>query len=172
MSEKILVLGATGNVGKPLVEQLVKQGEKVKAASRGAVSVPAESVRFDFGDPTTFGPAFEGVNRAFFLVPTGTLDAVGLITPVLQAAADRKVKVVLQTAIGVDANDDIPYRRVELFLQRRELPSSFCGRTGSPTISIPSRSKPSSTAPSPHRRQMEKPVSSTAATSPPAPRQP
>ena len=31
---KILVIGATGNVGRPLVRQLLARGEAVKAASR------------------------------------------------------------------------------------------------------------------------------------------
>ena len=33
---KILVVGATGHVGAPLVAELVARGEKVKAASRNA----------------------------------------------------------------------------------------------------------------------------------------
>ena len=32
MTNKILVLGATGNIGKPLTAAMVAQGEKVKAA--------------------------------------------------------------------------------------------------------------------------------------------
>ncbi|WP_220461643.1 NmrA family NAD(P)-binding protein [Rugamonas apoptosis] len=31
MSKKILVLGATGNVGRPLVQALLRKGEQVKA---------------------------------------------------------------------------------------------------------------------------------------------
>lgn len=123
MSGKILVLGATGTVGGPLVSQLVAAGEAVKAASRKATSIQgAEAVRFDFGDPATHAAAFEGVDRAFVLVPTGYLNALEILTPILQTAADRKVKVVLQTAIGVDADDSIPYRQAELLLERSGTP--------------------------------------------------
>ena len=123
MAGKIVVLGSTGNVGAPLVAQLVAAHEKVKAASRRARPVDgAEAVPFDYADQSSYHAAFEGVDRAYVLLPGGYTNAVGLLQPVIQAAADRKVKVVLQTAIGVDADDAIPYRQVELFLLRTGTP--------------------------------------------------
>ncbi|MBD0315345.1 MAG: SDR family oxidoreductase [Nitrospiraceae bacterium] len=116
---KVLVLGATGHVGSPLVSELVAAREQVKAASRRATPVAgAEAVRFDYADTSTFAAALEGVDRVFVLLPGGYTNPVAHLQPVIQAAADRKVKVVLQTAIGVDADDTIPYRQVELFLMR------------------------------------------------------
>ena len=123
MAGKILVLGSTGNVGAPLVAQLLAAQEKVKAASRRATPVVgAEAVRFDYADQSSYKAAFEGVDRAYVLLPGGYTNAVGLLQPFIQAASDRKVKVVLQTAIGVDADDAIPYRQVELFLMRTGTP--------------------------------------------------
>jgi uncharacterized protein YbjT (DUF2867 family) len=123
MSGKILVLGATGTVGGPLVSQLVAAGEPVKAASRKATPIQgAEAVHFDYGDPATFPAAFEGVDRAFVLVPSGYLNVLELLTPILQTAAERNVKVVLQTVLGVDADDNIPYRQAELLLERSGTP--------------------------------------------------
>lgn len=123
MSGKVLVLGATGNVGRPLVDRLQALGLSVKAASRSGKPVAgAEGVAFDYRDPATFGPAFEGVASAYVMLPTGYMDPVGLLVPVIEAAAARKVKVVLQTALGVDADDAIPYRQVELALERSGTP--------------------------------------------------
>ncbi|QTL03184.1 SDR family oxidoreductase [Aquabacter sp. L1I39] len=123
MSGKVLVLGATGNVGRPLVERLHALGQAVKAASRSGQPVAgAEGAAFDYRDPATFGPAFEGVASAYVMLPTGYMDPVGLLVPVIEAAAARKVKVVLQTALGVDADDAIPYRQVELALERSGTP--------------------------------------------------
>ena len=123
MSAKILVIGATGNVGSHLVETLVARGENVRAASRQAQAIAgAEAVHFDLKDPATIAPAFEGVDRAYLLSPTGELDPVKLLRPVIEAAARRKVKVVLQTALGVDADDHIPLRQVELLLQGSGVP--------------------------------------------------
>ena len=119
MPGKILVLGATGHVGAPLVTELVAAKELVKAASRHKTLVAgAEVVSFDYADQKSYQTAFDGVDRAFVLLPGGYTNAVECLQPVIQAAADRKIKVVLQTAIGVDADEKIPYRQAELFLIR------------------------------------------------------
>ena len=91
MAGKILVLGATGTVGTPLVEQLLAAGEAVKAATRSATPVAtAAAIRFDLADADTHGPAFEGVDRAFILLPTGHLDIEGSLGAVIAAAAARR----------------------------------------------------------------------------------
>ena len=60
----ILVIGSTGNVGRPLVEELARMGERVRAARRNPsilkTMAAVESVRFDYADPGTFGPAIGG----------------------------------------------------------------------------------------------------------------
>ncbi len=118
MAGKILVLGATGNVGRPLVKALMARGEAVKAASRGGNSIEgAEGVVFDVGDPMTFPNAFEGVDRAFVMLPGGYTEAKALLLPIIEAAATRGVKVVLQSVLGVDADDSIPYRQAEIALE-------------------------------------------------------
>ena len=123
MNDKILVLGATGNVGTPLTQILVAKGEKVKAASRSGNPVEgAEGVVFDFLNPETFAPAFEDVNRVYVLLPAGYVQAKQILTPIIEFAAARKIKVVLQTALGVDADDAIPFRQVELALQNSGTP--------------------------------------------------
>lgn len=126
MSEgKILVLAATGNVGAPLVAELLRRGEKVKAASRHATPqlvAGAEVVQLDLADPHKLASAVEGVDRIFALSPTGYLDPAGLLGPVVEAAAARNIKIVLQTALGVDASDAIPLRQLELKLERSGAP--------------------------------------------------
>lgn len=54
--------------------------------------------------------------------PTGYLDPVGLLGPVVEEAAARNIKIVLQTALGVDASDAIPLRQLELKLERSGAP--------------------------------------------------
>ncbi|MFG1210856.1 SDR family oxidoreductase [Xanthobacter flavus] len=123
MSGQILVFAANGNVGQPLVQALLAKGEQVKAASRAGKAVGgAQGVAIDMDDPSTFATAFAGVDRLFLLAPTGSLDITGRLLPVIEAAAAHKVKVVLMTALGVDADDAIPYRQVELALERSGTP--------------------------------------------------
>lgn len=123
MAGKVLVLGATGNVGRPLVTALLAKGEAVRAASRSGKPVEgAEGVVFDYADPATIGPAFEGVDRAFIMAPAGTVDPKGSLLPVVEAAIARKVKVVFLSVFGADMDDAIPYRQVELALERSGIP--------------------------------------------------
>jgi uncharacterized protein YbjT (DUF2867 family) len=123
MSHKILVLGATGNVGQPLVQALLRKGEQVKAASRtGKPVAGAEAVVFDYARPETFPAAFAGVDRAYVMLPAGYVNQKELLLPVIRAAAERGVKVVFQSAFGVDADDSIPYRQVEIALEKSGTP--------------------------------------------------
>ncbi|MFJ3225309.1 SDR family oxidoreductase [Streptomyces sp. NPDC086783] len=83
----IVVTGATGNVGRPLVRALAAAGEQVTAVSRGAAQVPAgvRHVRADLTDPAGLKTALEGADALFLLVsgewfaaggdPGGILDA-------------------------------------------------------------------------------------------------
>jgi len=119
---KILVLGATGHVGRPLVKDLIAHGEKVKAASRSGKPVDgAEGVVFDVLKPD-FDTLFDGVDRLFLLLPTGYVDARGLLLPIVAAAAARKVKIVFMSVFGVDADDSIPYRQVEIAVEKSGVP--------------------------------------------------
>ena len=71
---------------------------------------------FDLAKPETYAAALAGVDRVYLLAPGGTVDVVSLAQPLIEAAAKQKAKVVLQTAIGVDSSDEIPFRKLELAL--------------------------------------------------------
>lgn len=115
MTGKILVLGSTGTIGTPLVKALLAKGENVKAASRsGTAADGAEAVRFDYADPASFAEAFDGVDRLFLMLAGGYVDAIGALTPVVEEAIRRRVKIVFLSVLGVDADDSIPYRQIEL----------------------------------------------------------
>lgn len=115
MTGKILVIGSTGTIGTPLVKALLAKGESVKAASRtGKAAEGAQGVRFDYTDASTYTDAFDGVDRLFLILAGGRLDAIDALTPVVEEAARRNVKIVFLSVFGVDADDSIPYRQVEL----------------------------------------------------------
>ncbi|MFI6320175.1 NAD(P)H-binding protein [Nonomuraea sp. NPDC050556] len=72
----ILVTGATGTVGRIVVDRLLEAGQRVRALTRNpakaGLPASAEVVRGDFADPASFATAFDGVKRTFFL--SGMLD--------------------------------------------------------------------------------------------------
>ncbi|WP_030608810.1 SDR family oxidoreductase [Streptomyces sclerotialus] len=67
----ILVAGATGNVGRPLVEQLLASGHRVRALTRdpGRANLPAgtEVVAGNLTDAASLAPAFEEVTAAHLI---------------------------------------------------------------------------------------------------------
>jgi uncharacterized protein YbjT (DUF2867 family) len=101
----IVVTGATGNVGRPLVEALVAAGEQVTAVSRGVAEagVPdgVRVRRADLTDPESLRPVVDGAD-ALFLMDTGVsahlLDAQGLLAV---AKAGGVGRVVLLSSQGV-----------------------------------------------------------------------
>ncbi len=112
MKQRILVLGSTGNVGKPLVQALTDAGETVVAASRNSAVA-----RLDYSDPSTFAPVLEGVDRVFIVSPPGHYAADQLLAPFLEEAFKQPRKFVLLSADGVQFNDEAALRKVELKLE-------------------------------------------------------
>lgn len=123
MADSILVLGATGTIGQLVVSELVAKGETVKAAALDGQTHPdAEVLRFDFRDPSSIAPLFEGVDRVFVLMPSAPLDVIAALMPVMRHVVDRKIKAVLLSTIAADVSEDNPYRRLELVLENSGLP--------------------------------------------------
>ena len=89
----IVVTGATGNVGQPLVQALTSAGEEVRAVSRRGPFTG------DLSDASSLRPAFEGASAVFLLLPGGFH---GPLSPILSSARKSGVsRVVLLSSQGV-----------------------------------------------------------------------
>ncbi len=67
----IVVTGATGNVGRPLVRALAEAGERVTAVSRGVPGDMPEQVRHrraDLSDAESLRPVLDGADALYLLV--------------------------------------------------------------------------------------------------------
>jgi uncharacterized protein YbjT (DUF2867 family) len=95
----IVVTGATGNVGQPLVRLLASTGEKVTAVSRRIVDESPGVVarQGDLSEPETLRPAFEGASAVFLMVPG---DFRGALEPVLAQAGDARVVLLSSQGVG------------------------------------------------------------------------
>lgn len=72
MTGAIFVTGATGNVGREVVEALRKRGAMMRVAVRTSntdTGAGCEQAKFDFLDPATYAPAVAGCRAVFLLRP-------------------------------------------------------------------------------------------------------
>ncbi|GAA2778134.1 SDR family oxidoreductase [Nonomuraea dietziae] len=106
-SEKILVTGATGNIGRHLVSLLAEAGVAVRALTRdpGRAGLPGgvEVARGDLTEPETLEAALEGVDAVFLLWPF--FSAAGA-EPVVEAIARHAHRVVYVSAFSVQDGRD------------------------------------------------------------------
>jgi uncharacterized protein YbjT (DUF2867 family) len=96
-ADPILVLGATGTVGRRLTRALTGAGHPVRAASRSA------SPRFDWTDPLTWKPVLDGVTRLYLLAPDGVPVAPEFVAAAVAGGVDR---IVLQSSAGIETMGD------------------------------------------------------------------
>ncbi|MGI5167283.1 NAD(P)H-binding protein [Spirillospora sp. CA-253888] len=106
----IVVTGATGNVGRPLVQALAAAGEQVTAVSRGvsdaAVPEGVRTHRADLTDPESLRPALDGAD-ALFLHDTGASAHLLSLRDVLDVAKGAGVRrVVLLSSQGAETRPE------------------------------------------------------------------
>lgn len=102
----ILVIGATGKTGRPVVDALAARGAKVAAASRDPEAgrdLPdgVTPVRFDWADRTTWAPALEGAEALYIVGPYAHPTGERLVADLLAEAHDTR-RVVLLSVIGAE----------------------------------------------------------------------
>ncbi|SEH00839.1 Uncharacterized conserved protein YbjT, contains NAD(P)-binding and DUF2867 domains [Nonomuraea solani] len=102
----IVVTGATGNVGQPLVQALVAAGEQVTAVSRrvSPQDVPAgvRHQQADLAQPESLAPALDGAEVLFLLTSGDFVAAGGNVGDVLDVAKAGGIRrIVLLSSQGV-----------------------------------------------------------------------
>ncbi|MEV8375350.1 NAD(P)H-binding protein [Kribbella sp. NPDC056861] len=123
-----LVVGARGNVGRSVVDQLLAAGQTVRASVRRTVGdeFPAEVevVTADLADPDSFARALTGVRKVFLYAPAP--DQVSAVISVLEKAKLELVvqlssgSVLLESAAGNAIAEE--HREVEEAFSRADLP--------------------------------------------------
>jgi uncharacterized protein YbjT (DUF2867 family) len=106
----VLVVGATGSIGRQVVSQAVHAGHRTRALVRNlgrarGLDPAAESVVGDLTDADTLGDAVAGIDAVIFTHGSNGPDAervnYGAVRNVLRALAGRPVRIALMTTIGV-----------------------------------------------------------------------
>jgi uncharacterized protein YbjT (DUF2867 family) len=125
---KILVTGATGNVGRYVIKELLNKGEKVVAAGPDKLKIKdlfgdqVESVIFDFANKDTYNEALRGVNRVFLMRPPH-LGKPEDIYPFIDAMKKSKIELVsFLSLMGVEKNTIPPHHKIEKYIEASGIP--------------------------------------------------
>lgn len=132
MPLKILVTGATGNVGREVIRLLATHDCEVRAAVRDPEKAQQilekniACVPFDFTEPITFIPAFTGVQKLFLVRPPALANVRKQIAPALHAAKQAGVEqVVFLSLLGADSNRVVPHFAIERTIEQLGIPATF-----------------------------------------------
>ncbi len=122
MAHEYLVVGGTGTVGSGVARSLREAGHSVRTTT-GKAPQTSDQARLNLLTGEGLDAAFAGVKRVFLLSPTGHVDQYRILAPLIRKAREAGLeKVVLMTAIGVEANDAAPLRRAEIDLEKSGIP--------------------------------------------------
>lgn len=120
MDKPILITGASGNVGRSVVQQLLARGASVRYGGGSHERVPdaVESVaHLDFTDATTFARAVAGCGGMFLLRPPAIARVGPTLNRLVDVARDAGLEhVVFLSVAGAESNRIVPHHRVEQHL--------------------------------------------------------
>lgn len=114
---KTLIIGANGVVGSEVAKNLASYGHELRKTTHREPTA-AEEVQVNLKTGEGLEAAFEGIDRAFFMAPSGDPEQDKLLKPLIEAAQKHQLKkVVMMTAMGADAVESSPMRQAEIALE-------------------------------------------------------
>lgn len=132
---RIIVTGATGNVGSVVARLLAEAGAQVRLAGRAgapsdagrrAPEAAVERVSLDFTEPATWEPAFAGARTMFLVRPPAIGNVRRDLLPALASARHAGVRhVVFLSLQGAERNRVVPHATVEAWLRDSGLDWTF-----------------------------------------------
>jgi uncharacterized protein YbjT (DUF2867 family) len=138
-TERLLITGASGNVGLETLRELVKfprkvgfeviagMREKIQSGTEQVLPVqPDGFVTLDFARPDTFREALLGVSRVLLVRPPQLADVDLYFRPFIEAMKEAGIRqVVFLSLQGVDTNPITPHHKIEKLLVEASLPFTF-----------------------------------------------
>lgn len=126
----IFISGASGNVGKPLVDKLSTSSAQIILGTRSSMPKTGkegiENRYFDFEDKNSFASALKGVDYFFLLRPPQITDIDGVFKPLIAAAKAAEVKgIVFLSVQGAEKSNIIPHRKIEKLIVKEKVPYVF-----------------------------------------------
>lgn len=132
MAEKILVTGATGKVGRELVQRLLGDGVEVKAGTRKPelatqlFGAGAEVVELDYDVTATWDEAVQWADRVFLVPPPFDPRGDDRLVPFLDWAVQSGARhLVLLSAMAIEAREQLALRQIEQRVERTGVDWTF-----------------------------------------------
>jgi len=132
---KVLITGATGNVGMELIKALLQMDQQlelyagVRDVEHDKVTLPAngiQCVRFDFTDMDTVNGALEDCTILFLLRPPQISDVDKYFRPIIDACIAKAVQhIVFLSVQGVEHSSIIPHHKIEKLIVNSGIPYTF-----------------------------------------------
>lgn len=126
MSGKILITGATGNVGCSVINHLVTIGKNIKVAVRNVEKAKkmrwdtnqVEITLFDYYHPSNWGEIFLDVDQLVLIAPLGEAISDQMLNPVINFAKECQIKkIVLISLLRMNNDEYYPLHSIERHLE-------------------------------------------------------
>jgi uncharacterized protein YbjT (DUF2867 family) len=124
MPNTVLVTGATGNTGRPLVEELLRRGAGVRAMVRpgtdpGRLPAQVDLVEADLDDAGAVAAAVEGVERAYLVTRSSERAEAQQLQFVELAAAAGVAHLVKLSQYAAAADSPVRFLRYHAAVEQR-----------------------------------------------------
>jgi uncharacterized protein YbjT (DUF2867 family) len=133
--KKVLITGATGNVGMAVIKSLSKMPHtlQIVAGVRDVSTDKAELahyktdfVHFDFTDISTYKSALEGCDMLFLLRPPQISNTEKYFKPLIETAKEIDIKhIVFISVQGVEKSTIIPHNKIEKLIVESKINYTF-----------------------------------------------
>ena len=134
--KKILITGATGNIGQAVIKWLFRQDadhqifaavRDVNRAKEQFSEYPDLEYRiFDFEQAYTFSDALKGIDAVFLLRPPHISDVQTFIEPLIKEIDAARINQVMFLSVqGAEKSKIIPHHKIENLIESEELDYIF-----------------------------------------------
>jgi uncharacterized protein YbjT (DUF2867 family) len=132
---KVLITGATGNVGMEVIKSLQNINHQldlyagVRSLTTGNNKLDNYKIKFlqfDFTDTTTYEKALNGCSILFLLRPPQISEVEKYFKPIIDTCKEKSVKhIVFLSVQGVEKSKIIPHHKIEKLIVDSEISYTF-----------------------------------------------